>query len=269
MSERNEVEFFVPRRTVPSPMVSGKLSRVTSQETDFDPDWILERPEGLVVIDKPAGIPVHYGTDHPRGVAEMLEEWILANPGTLHLSEGRHVSPLHRLDLEASGVLLLGLEHGRSAAVQQAFAEGLVRKRYLAVVAGPVKLEGAIKGKVRTRLRGVYRWLPSRLTYRRLAGDERLSLVEVVPEGGRTHQIRSLFASAGRPLAGDLRFGKPKPSRQFLEKFGLEHLLLHCRELTLPPGPLGAERTFRAPVPAAFRAVAEKKGWALETIAQG
>ena len=110
-------------------------------------------------------------------------------------------------------------------------------------------------------LRGVYRRLPAELTYRRLEGDERLSLVEVHPEEGRTHQIRALFAEAGRPLAGDLRYGKPKPARQFLEKFGLPCLLLHAAELELTRVVPGLPRTFTAPLPEEFRRLAEKKGW--------
>jgi len=232
----------------------------------MDPKRILFHGEGLLAVDKPAGIPVHRGTKHPRGLCEEIEEWARRNPGRIELTPGCRVRPLHRLDLEASGVVLLGLLYGVAPAIQAAFAAGEVRKRYLAFVAGPVDREGSIRGKVRTRLRGVYCWLPAEIDFRRLEGDERLSLVEVVPRRGRTHQIRSLFAGAGLPLAGDLRYGKPKPARQFLSRFQVPYLLLHARELTLPAEALGSSRTFSAPPPEEFRRVAAQKGWDIPEI---
>ena len=229
--------------------------------TDFDPAWVLFQGNGILAVNKPAGVPVHRGTSHELGVAEMIDEWVRLNPGVLEIRPGKPVHPAHRLDLEATGVLLFGLTRAAARELQAAFASHAVEKKYLAVIAGPVDALGHIRGKVRSKLRGEYRRLEAELEFRRLAGDERLSLVEVTPAGGRTHQIRDLFAQAGRPLAGDLRYGKPKPSRQFLEKFGVAHLLLHAREVTLPAGVLGARRKIEAPVPAELLRVMEKKGW--------
>jgi len=229
----------------------------------FDPARILFQGRGVLAVDKPAGIPVHRGTDHPRGLAEAVDEWARTNPGRIEVEAGWPVSPLHRLDLEASGVVLLGLTREATRDVQSFFASGQVKKRYFAFVAGPVAEEATIKGKVRSKLRGVYRYVPSRIDYRRLAGDERLSLVEVSPHEGRTHQIRSLFADIGRPLAGDLRYGKPKPARQFLARFHVPCLLLHARELRLVGGISGLPELFQAPLPDEFRRVCAEKGWAV------
>jgi 23S rRNA-/tRNA-specific pseudouridylate synthase len=229
--------------------------------SEFDPDWILFQGNGVLAVNKPAGLPVHRGTGHQIGLAEMIDEWARLHPRILEIRAGKEVRPAHRLDLEASGVLLLGLTRPAARAVQEAFAAHAAEKRYLAVIAGPVDALGHLKGKVRSKLRGVVRHMVAELTYRRLAGDERLSLVEVTPIGGRTHQIRWLFARAGRPLAGDLRYGKPKPARQFLEKFATPFLLLHARSVSLPASILGAGRTIAAPVPETFLKVLEHKGW--------
>ncbi len=233
---------------------------------EITPSRILYQGSGILAFDKPAGIPVHRGTGHPVGLAEALEEWGRKNPGALDAELGRPIAPLHRLDLEASGVILFGLTRQAAAMVQPAFLRGRISKRYLAVVAGPLEKEGSLEGMVRSRLRGVYRPMPSRIDFRVLAGDERLSLVEVVPREGRTHQIRALFAAAGRPLAGDLRYGKPKPARQFLEKFEVPQLLLHAVELTLPVGIFDVPRTFTAPVPEEFRRLAARKGWTVPEL---
>jgi 23S rRNA-/tRNA-specific pseudouridylate synthase len=232
--------------------------------TDFDSAWVLFQGNGVLAVNKPAGVPVHRGTSHEFGVAEMIDEWVRRNPGVIEIRPGKPVHPAHRLDLEATGVLLFGLTRASASDLQTALASREVEKRYLAVVAGPVEALGRLDGTVRSKLRGEYRRLEAELTYRRLAGDERLSLVEVTPVGGRTHQIRDLFAQWGRPLAGDLRYGKPKPSRQFLEKFDVEHFILHARSITLPAGVLGATRTIEAPMPSALLGLLEKKGWKIE-----
>jgi 23S rRNA pseudouridine955/2504/2580 synthase len=228
---------------------------------DFDPERILFHGAGLLVVDKPGGIAVHRGTAHELGLVEILEEWVRRNPGAIDIRPGKRILPIHRLDLEASGVLLLALKRSVARQVQTAFSAGEVRKRYLACIAGPLPESGRLSGRVRSRLRSVYRHLPAELSFRRLRGDERLSLVEVEPGGGRTHQIRALFAQAGRPLAGDLRYGRPKPARQFLEKFALPHLLLHALELELPESIRGVPRRFEAPLPESFQELCRRKGW--------
>lgn len=230
---------------------------------ELDPDWILFQGSGVLAVNKPAGVPVHRGTSHAVGLAEMIDAWVRMNPGVLEVKPGNPVHPVHRLDREASGVLLFGLTLPAARELHEAFSNHTVRKVYLAVVAGPLDALGTLKGKVRSRLRGVYRWLPAELTYRRLAGDERLSLAEVVPAGGRTHQIRALFAAAGRPLAGDVRYGKPNKARQFLERLETPFFLLHARELTLPARILGSAKRLEAPLPAHFVRVLEKNGWPL------
>ena len=228
---------------------------------EFDPEWVIFHGGGLLAVAKPAGVPVHRGTGHDLGLAEMIDEWVRGNPGVIDIRPGKPVRPAHRLDLEASGVLLFGLTRPVARALQEAFAAHAIEKRYLAVIAGPVEALGHIAGRIRSELRGDYRNLPAELSFRRLQGDERLSLVEVTPVGGRTHQIRALFARAGRPLAGDLRYGKPKPARQFLEKFEVPTLLLHAQRLEIPASVLGAPRAFEAPLPPAFVRLIERKGW--------
>lgn len=231
--------------------------------TEFDPDWVLFQSRGILAVNKPSGIPVHKGTGHNLGLTEMIDEWVRTNPGVIEIRSGKSVQPVHRLDLEATGVLLFGLSAQAALELQKAFASRELKKVYWAIVAGPVEALGHLHGKVRSKLRGEYRRLAAELEYRRLAGDERLSLVEVMPVGGRTHQIRDIFAQYGRPLAGDLRYGKPKPSRQFLEKFAVSSFCLHALRVTLPASILGAERVIEAPLPESFSRVLATKGWGL------
>jgi 23S rRNA-/tRNA-specific pseudouridylate synthase len=230
-------------------------------DQEFDPQSILFHGHGLIAVDKPVGVPVHRGTGHDTGLTDLLGEWISLNPGLLDVRPGKKIHPIHRLDLEASGVLLLAVKTSAARAAKRAFEARAVSKTYLALVAGPMDAIGQLKGKIRSKLRGNYRYLPASLSYRRLRGDERMSLVEVRPEGGRTHQIRALMARAGRPLAGDLRYGKPKPAQQFRERFGIDYFLLHSWRVGLPEEVMGRPLDLEAPLPAAFHSVIEQKGW--------
>ena len=233
----------------------------TDSSCPFDPRWILFHGDGLLAVDKPAGVPVHTGTGHEQGLAEKIDAWVHFQPGVLDIRAGKPVIPVHHLDLEASGVILFALRRPMARKVQEAFDAGFVERRYLAVVAGPVEPVGSIRGQVRSRAGGRFRQVPADLSYRRVCGDERLSLVEVLPGKSRRHLIRSLFSQAGRPLSGDLRYGRKKVAQRFLEKFQLEHLLLHSMELELPATILGSSKTIRAALPEGFVRLAEKKTW--------
>ena len=254
------------KRPGPGPEIRGQTSADLDELlASFDVGRILFQGSGLLALDKPAGLAVHASESGAFGVAEILAELSRLYPGLIEARAGK-IHPAHLLDKEASGVLLFGWTTAMRRRVQGALAERHIDKRYVAVVAGPVEEAGEVRGRVRSKLRGRVRDLRSSASFTRIYGDDRLSLVEVIPREGRTHQIRALFAKAGRPLAGDLRYGKPKPSRQFLERFDVPTLLLHVLALRIPSGILGARRTIRAPLPQAFLRVIEAKGWPLEEI---
>ncbi len=230
----------------------------------FDPRWILFHGSGLLAVNKPAGVPVHAGTGHEQGLAESIDAWVHFHPGSLDIRAGKSVFPVDHLDLEASGVILFGLRRPMARRIQEAFGAGLVVRRYVAVVAGPVEPIGSLRGQVRSRVGGRFCQVDSELSYRRVCGDKRLSLVEVWPGKSRRHLVRSLFSQAGRPLSGDLRYGKPRAAQRFLEKFELQQLLLHSTELELPETILDSRKTIRAPLPAEFVRLAGEKAWSDE-----
>ena len=85
----------------------------SSRETPltFDPRRILFHGNGLLAVNKPAGVPVHSGTAHAEGLAEKIDAWVHFNPGVLDIRAGKPVFPVQHLDLEASGAVLVhGLE---------------------------------------------------------------------------------------------------------------------------------------------------------------
>ena len=198
-----------------------------------------------LVIDKPAGLPV----DPPRDGSLSLEIHL----STLTFGFKRWPQPVHRLDRDTSGCLLLSRNPKAHARLQQAFEQGLVEKRYLAVLEGlPAGEEGVIDlalAKVSSvergwRMRGDPAGKSARTGWRVLRVSGGRALVEFRPETGRTHQIRVHAAEAlGAAVVGDPVYGRGDP----------HGMLLHAAELVVPrPGK--AEIRAEAPVPERFAA---------------
>jgi len=203
---------------------------------------IFEDGEALV-IDKPAGLAVHPGPSTPRSLEDHLHG--------LRLGFHRSPTPVHRLDRDTSGCLLLARNpkaHKRFAAE---FEAGRVEKTYLAILDGmPDAEEGVVDlalGKVSSREAG-WRMVPDEkgqraVTHWRLLGQANgRALVLFQPETGRTHQLRVHAASGiGVPIIGDPVYGLPSPFQ----------MLLHASSIRLQRGdkpPVEAT----APLPLSF-----------------
>jgi tRNA pseudouridine32 synthase/23S rRNA pseudouridine746 synthase len=193
----------------------------------FWDDRVIYIDGEAIVIDKPAGLAVHPGAR----TRESLEDYLH------HLRFGFHRLPLpvHRLDRDTSGCLLLARNPKAHKAFQHAFEEKRVEKTYLAVLDGVPEAEsGTVDmplGKVSTAAEG-WRMVEnpkgkSAVTHWRVTTvrDGR-ALVLFTPETGRTHQIRVHAASGiGVPIAGDPVYGK-----------GRGPMLLHALSLKVERG---------------------------------
>ncbi|MBB4617617.1 RluA family pseudouridine synthase [Sphingomonas abaci] len=218
----------------------------------MDPERILFIDGEALVIDKPAGLPV----DPPRDGSISLENHL----ESLRFGFQRWPTPVHRLDRDTSGCLLLARNPKAGARFQQAFENGTVEKRYLAVLDGVVTGEGTIDlplAKVSSaesgwRMVGDPAGKPSRTHWRALAEQDGRTLVEFRPETGRTHQIRVHAASGlNVPVVGDPIYGRAR--RVAPNQAGGQGMLLHAAELVVPrPGkePIKAA----APLPERFGA---------------
>lgn len=209
-------------------------------------DILFEDGEALV-IDKPAGLPL----DRPRAGGASLDDYL----DNLKLGFQRPPAPVHRLDRDTSGCLLLARNPKALKRFAAAFEERQVAKRYLGIVAGEVAGdEGTIAlslSKVSTAKDG-WRMIPAKkgkpavTHWRKLDARNGLTLVEFRPETGRTHQIRVHAASAlGAPLLGDPVYGSGK---------GAPRTMLHAAGLTVPRGEK-APIVAASPLPADFAAL--------------
>ncbi len=206
---------------------------------------VLYRDEDIVVVDKPAGLPTHAAEPddpYPGDAVRIVQ----AQLGLSYL--GMH----QRLDADTSGVLLFAARQEANPALAAAFEGRAVRKVYLALVAGrPRQPAGVVDAPIARGRDGRYyvttakdrSGQAARTRYRLLAEspDGRSSLLEVVPETGRSHQIRVHLASIDLPVLGDRLYGKPDA-----------RLCLHAYQLTLPHPVSGQSMTFTAPPPAPF-----------------
>ncbi|WP_408904314.1 RluA family pseudouridine synthase [Neoroseomonas soli] len=210
---------------------------------------ILLLRDDLMVLDKPAGLPVHRG---PRGGAS-LEDWLEPlRMGKRHLPQ-----PAHRLDTDTAGCLVLGRTKPALAALGAIFAGGRADKTYWAVVrGGPVEDSGVIDAPLRKTSSAARGWRMevhpegqrAVTTWRVLGRAEGTALLELRPETGRTHQLRVHCAASGWPILGDPLYGGG-------EAGGL-HLLARAIAMPTEP-PLAAE----ALPPPHMRAALAACGW--------
>ena len=207
---------------------------------------LFEDAEALV-IDKPAGLPV----ERPRAGGRSLEDQF----AELRLGFQRDPVPVHRLDTDTSGCLLLARNPKALVRFNRAFEERLVQKRYLGIVVGELEQdEGTITlalSKISSAEKG-WRMIPARkgkpavTHWRKLDARAGLTLVEFRPETGRTHQIRVHAASGlGVALLGDPVYGR---------KGSAPRTMLHAAGLVVPREGKPAVEAI-APLPGDFAAL--------------
>ncbi len=196
---------------------------------------ILYQDENLVAVDKPAGFQVHSPEDPLHRVSDHRNCLVI-----LRNQLGRYVYPVHRLDRATSGVLLFGLDSETAGQLGQQFARRETDKVYYAVTRGWVDDQGLIDQVLTNEQRGEQE---ARTRYHCLARVElphpvgkrhpssRYSLVRVVPETGRMHQIRRHFTRISHPLVGDTVYGDGPHNRLYRATLNIPGLLLKAHLL--------------------------------------
>ncbi len=223
---------------------------------------IIYEDEDLVAVNKPPGQVVHPSPGHASGT---LVHALLAHCDDLS-GIGGTLRPgiVHRLDKDTSGIILAAKHDAAHQHLQAQFKARQVSKVYLALVEGEVTpLRGRIEApvgrdpRVRKRMRVVSVSEGGReaLTeYRVLERLQDVTLVEVHPVTGRTHQIRVHLSAVGHPVVGDKLYGRRR------RRPGVERQVLHAWKLTFRLPSTDEPITLEAPLPKDIRRVLRELG---------
>jgi tRNA pseudouridine32 synthase/23S rRNA pseudouridine746 synthase len=215
---------------------------------------VLHRDGLMLVIDKPAGIPVHRG---PKGGANLE-----ASFEALRFGLPRPPVLAHRLDRDTSGCLVLGRHRKATASLGLLFKHSKISKTYWAVVEGtPAATEGEIDLPL-GRLNEERGWwqkvdpqgLPSRTIWKVMGQSDGLSWLALEPITGRTHQLRVHCAAMGWPIVGDNIYGNGP-------RFGEPSLHLHAREIVIPLSKNKPPVRVTAPAPSHLHQRMTACGW--------
>lgn len=230
---------------------AGTEAKASHQMTSLLDKSILFEDDGLLVINKPAGLAVHGGSGVTLGLIETLRQM---------RPEARHLELVHRLDRDTSGCIMVAkkrsyLRHLQAALREKSAGDGGVEKVYRALVLGawPKRCHQVNAPLMKFEVAGGERIVkvhpegkPCLTLFSVLEEYQGFTLVEARPVTGRTHQIRVHAQYTGHALAGDEKYGNDE-TNEFLRGIGLKRLFLHAFSLSffLP----GAESPTRVDAP--------------------
>jgi 23S rRNA pseudouridine1911/1915/1917 synthase len=261
------------RRLAPETVVEPGLAFSLWRETEPEPETpmrfgVVFDDGELLVIDKPAGLPIH-------PTARYFEHTFTALAKARF--PDRKVDPAHRIDRETSGLVACGCAPEFTKRLKRAFAEGRVEKAYLALCHGwpeadafevDAPLALTLQSEVRVRMHvhadGAVSATAFEVVGRRLAPDgARVALLACRPRTGRQHQIRAHLHHAGLPLVGDKIYGSDELifdrfTRKAMTEadrtvLRLDRQALHAWKLALPHPRTGERVSFEAPLEADLR----------------
>ncbi|MEM6162117.1 tRNA pseudouridine(65) synthase TruC [Erwinia sp. P6884] len=233
---------------------------------------IIYQDEWLVAVNKPAGWLVH------RSWLDRHEKVFVMQ--TVRDQIGQHVFTVHRLDRPTSGVLLMGLSSEVGRLLSQQFEQHQLQKRYHAVVRGWLEGEATLDYPLTEELDKIADKFsnpekapqPAVTHWRAMATAElpvpvsrydtsRYTLVELLPETGRKHQLRRHMTHLRHPIIGDSAHGDLKQNRSAAANFGMRRLMLHASELSLTHPVTGEPLLLRAGLDNVWQEMMMQFGW--------
>ncbi|HLB26201.1 MAG TPA: RluA family pseudouridine synthase [Dehalococcoidia bacterium] len=220
-------------------------------EAERIPLTIVYQDEDVIVVDKAAGLTVHPAPGHATGT--LVNALLALVPELAEVGERLRPGIVHRLDRDTSGLLVVARNERARADLVRQLKQREVSKTYLALVRGvPKPPQGTIEAPIgrhprnRKKMAVVAGGREAETRYRLREEIDGMSLLEVEPVTGRTHQIRVHLAATGHPVIGDAVYGKRSEiaGRQFL----------HAWRLAFDLPSSGRRVEFESPLPADLRA---------------
>lgn len=174
---------------------------------------IIKRGEGWICVNKPGGVSVH--NEPGKDLISLLQA-----RENRKRSSGSILQPVHRLDKETWGLLLLATNRPTLARLSDIFAGGRVTKRYKALVHGNFNLPENTWATWDTPLskraggrrdpKGRGKKVRAETRFQVIVQSHHYALLDIQLLTGRKHQIRRHAKLAGHPVTGDRRYGSPR-----------------------------------------------------------
>jgi tRNA pseudouridine65 synthase len=188
---------------------------------------LIEQNLFFLIADKPAGLSVHNASEHGEDLISILSKQV-----------GQTVYPIHRLDLETSGLITLALNSDTAKQLNETFQTNLTEKKYQCIVKRPLPLSPdwliwntplTDKAEGRKHPQGSNSSdRKSCITkYKVLQSNSYFSLLDCHILTGRQHQIRKHTALAKCPIVGDERYGDPKYNQKIFSLYAVKRMFLH------------------------------------------
>ena len=231
-------------------IIPGMRIELMADESSLPKEYELEldiayEDEYLAAVNKPAGIAVNGNSFRtvenslPRNIKQSSEPDALRWP-----------KPVHRLDVPTSGLLLIAKTMRAQVALGEQFEKKIIRKRYRAIVQGKLEAPGHIESKIEGR-DSATDYSPVKHVHS--LKNEWLTLVDLYPLTGRTHQLRRHMAELNHPIVGDTLYGREG------DIFKGKGLFLAAVELTFTHPETGKVTTLKIDDPEKFRTHMERE----------
>lgn len=205
----------------------------TSTQPAIDSIEIIYQDDILVAVNKPNNFLIHQ-SHYARNIKEptLLE--------VLQQQLGFPLYPIHRLDRKTSGIILLLKNNEFIPEFQALFTNNIIHKTYFAIVRGYSPATGTIDSPVKNDDTGVYK--DALTNYSTSATVEldipvtpydksRYSLIKLMPETGRMHQLRKHLNKINHPIVGDYKYGDRFHNRMYETQFDCNYMFLHAYKI--------------------------------------
>ncbi len=188
---------------------------------------IIYEDENLTVINKPSNMPTHESLNN-RGntLANALRHRYLNKPYVFRAT--------NRLDKDTSGVVITANNRYYASLLSSKIKKGEVDKEYIAVVKGRLEGEGVIDAPIDRMEKSIIKRVVREdgevaiTRYKSLASSDEISIILLMPETGRTHQIRVHLSHIGHPIIGDMLYGDQS---EYIDRQALHCLRMDVKEI--------------------------------------
>jgi 23S rRNA-/tRNA-specific pseudouridylate synthase len=207
---------------------------------------ILDCCPGWIAVDKPCGISVH--NDPGKDLVSIVSARFHSDNQLvrrMNARPGSKLHPVHRLDKETSGVILMTCNEQTARQLAEQFTNHTVKKKYTALIHGVINtplppcgyhhwsMPLSKKAAGRRDPKGKKPWVTCETRYRVIETSVHYSLIDIDLISGRKHQIRRHAKLSGHPVTGDVRYGSKKSIDYLKNKCAYHHLGLHCRSIEI------------------------------------